>query len=54
MEKSEKLCQSHWIYGVETGDQATFIDIAPALLQYNLVNILTQKLTERLDDNVKF
>ena len=53
VEKSKELYQSHWIYGVETGGQATFIDIAPALLQHNLVNIFTQKLTERVDDNAK-
>ena len=54
VEKSEKLYQSHWIYGVDTGGQAAFIDIAPALLRYHSVNILTHKLTERLDDKAKF
>ena len=50
VEKSEELYQFHWLYGVDTGGQAAFIDIAPALLQYHSVNILTHKLTERLDD----
>ena len=54
VEKSEELYQSHWIYGVDTGGQAAFIDIAPALLRYHSVNILTHKLTERLDDKAKF
>ena len=54
VEKSKKLFQSHWIYGVDTGGQAAFIDIAPALLRYHSVNILTHKLTERLDDKAKF
>ena len=54
VEKSEELYRSHWIYGVDTGGQAAFIDIAPALLRYHSVNILTHKLTERLDDKAKF
>ena len=53
-EKSEELYQSHWIYGVDTGGQDAFIDIAPALLRYHSVNILTHKLTERLEDKAKF
>ena len=52
--KSEELYKCHWIYGVDTGGQAAFIDIAPALLQYHSVNILTHKLTERLEDKAKF
>ena len=32
VEKSEELYRSHWIYGVDTGGQAAFIDIAPTLL----------------------
>ena len=54
VDKSEELYQSHWIYGINSGGLAAFIDIAPALLQYHSVNILTHKLTERLDDKVKF
>ena len=54
VEKSKELYQSHWIYGVDTGGQAAFIDIAPALLRYHSVNILTHKLTERLEDKAKF
>ena len=54
VEKSKEVSQSHWIYGVDTGGQAAFIDIAPALLRYHSVNILTHKLTERLDDKAKF
>ena len=54
VEKSEELYQSHWIYGVDTGGQAAFIDIAPTLLRYHSVNILTHKLTEKLEDKAKF
>ena len=54
VEKSEELYRSHWIYGVDTGGQAAFVDIAPVLLRYHSINILTHKLTERLDDNAKF
>ena len=52
--KSEKLYQSHWIYGIDTGGQPAFIDIAPTLLRYNSVNILTHRLDEKLDDKAKF
>ena len=54
VEKSEELYKAHWIYGVDTGGQAAFIDIAPILLRCNSVNIITHKLTERLDDKAKF
>ena len=54
VQESKELYQSHWIYGIDTGGQAAFIDIAPALLQYNSVNIFTHKLDERLDDKAKF
>ena len=52
--KSEQLYQSHWIYGVDTGGQAAFIDIAPALLRYSSVNIITHNLTENLNDKALF
>ena len=52
--KTEELYQCHWIYGVDTGGQATFLDIAPALLRYQSVNILTHKLTDMLEDKAKF
>ena len=54
VEKSEELYRSHWIYGVDTGGQAAFIDIAPTLLRYHSVNILTHKLTDKLEDKAKF
>ena len=53
-QKSEELYQSHWIYGVDTGGQAAFLDIAPILLRYHSVNILTHKLNEKLNDKAKF
>ena len=52
--KSEELYQSHWIYTIDTGGQAAFLDIAPALLRCNSVNIVTHKLTENLTDKAKF
>ena len=54
VKKSEEFYRSHWIYGVDTGGQAAFIDIAPALLRYHSVNILTHKLTDKLEDKAKF
>ena len=54
VKKSEELYKAHWIYGVDTGGQAAFLDIAPSLLRYHSVNILTHKLNEKLDDKAKF
>ena len=54
VQRSEELYQSHWIYGVDTGGQAAFLDIAPILLRYHSVNIITHKLDEKLNDKAKF
>ena len=43
----------HFVYAVDTGGQAAFLDIAPALLRYNSVSIVTHKLDEDLDAKVK-
>ena len=51
---STPLLESHWIYAVDSGGQAAFLDIAPILLRYNSVNILTHRLNEKLDDLSKF
>ena len=48
------LGEVHWIYGVDSGGQAAFLDIAPALLRYNSVNILLHKLKESLSDQPQF
>ena len=54
VEESPELYQSHWVYVVDSGGQAAFLDIAPALLRYNPVSILTLKLNEKLEDRPKF
>ena len=54
VEESHELYNTHWIHCIDSGGQAAFLDIAPALLRYNQVSILTQKLNERLDDQPKF
>ena len=54
VQKSPALYETHWIYCVDSGGQAAFIDIAPALLHYNPINILTLKLNEKLKDKPKF
>ena len=54
VQESPQLFKSHWIYAVDSGGQSAFIDIAPALLRYTSVNILTHKLNEKLEDKVKF
>ena len=54
VQESKELYKAHWIYGIDTGGQAAFIDIAPLLLRYNSVNIFTHKLDEQLDDKAMF
>ena len=53
-DNSDELYRIHWIYAVDTGGQAAFLDIAPVLLRYNSVNIITHKLTEKLSDYPEF
>ena len=54
VQESKELYKVHWIYGIDTGGQAAFIDIAPVLLRYNSVNIFTHKLDEHLECKAKF
>ena len=54
VDESPELNNTHWIHCIDSGGQAAFLDIAPSLLRYNPVNILTQKLNEKLDDKPKF
>ena len=54
VQSSKELYKTHWIYGVDTGGQAAFLDIAPILLRYHSVNILTHKLDEQLHEKAKF
>ena len=54
VDESAELNNTHWIHCIDSGGQAAFLDIAPALLRYNPVNMLTQKLNEKLDDQPKF
>ena len=52
--KSDELYNTHWIYVIDSGGHAAFLDIAPALLHYNPINIVTLKLNEKLEDQPKF
>ena len=45
---------AHWIHLLDTGGQANFIDIAPALFRFNSVNIVLHKLDEELDNLANF
>lgn len=54
LRSSSTLDSVHWIYGTDSGGQAAFLDIAPALLRYNSVNILVHKLDEALHDQPQF
>ena len=54
VEKSDELYNAHMMYGLDSGGQAAFIDIAPALLRYNSLNMIVLKLDEKLDDKANF
>ena len=54
VQNSKELYKAHWIYGVDTGGQAAFLDIAPILLRYHSLNILTHKLDEHFHEKAKF
>ena len=54
VKESPELFNSHWIYCVDSGGQAAFLDVAPGILRYSPVNILTQRLNEKLEDKPKF
>ena len=54
VKQAVELHQTHFIHLLDTGGQASFIDIAPALLRFNSVNIFVHKLNERLEDVANF
>ena len=54
VEESAQLFESQWIYAIDSGGQAAFLDIAPLLLRYTSVNILTHKLNEELNGKAMF
>ena len=54
VQESAQLFESQWIYAIDSGGQAAFLDIAPLLLRYTSVNILTHKLNEQLNGKAKF
>ena len=54
VDESPELYNTHWICCIDSGGHPAFLDIVPALLRYNPVSILTQKLNEKLDDQPKF
>ena len=49
-----ELDQTHWINLLDTGGQASLLDMAPALMRYNSVNIFLHNLVQRLSDKVDF
>ena len=52
--QSIQLDQTHFIHLLDTGGQASFIDIAPALFRFNSVNIFVHKLNEQLEELANF
>ena len=53
-QKYEELANLHFVDVVDSGGQAPFIDIAPALFPYTSVNLVTLKLNEDLDSEIEF
>ena len=54
VKESDKLYKTHWMYGLDSGGQAAFLDIAPALLRYHSLNMVLFRLDEKLDDAANF
>ena len=54
MDEPEEVYEDHWIHGVDSGGQAAFLDIAPALLRYHSLNLVLIRLDEKLDDLANF
>lgn len=50
----EEVSNYHFIYAIDTGGQAAFYDIAPAIIRYDSVNLITHKLNEGLEDETSF
>ena len=52
---SGKVCDGfHFLNITDSGGQAPFIDIAPSLFPYNLLNLVVFKLTESLKSDIVF
>ena len=54
VKQSIQLDQTHFIHLLDTGGQASFIDIAPALFRFNSINIFVHKLNEQLEELANF
>ena len=50
VEASDELYNAHMMCGLDSGGQAAFLDIAPALLRFNSLNMIVLRLDEKLDD----
>ena len=53
-QKYEELANLHFVDVVDSGGQAPFIDIAPALFPYTSVNLVALKLNEDLNSEIEF
>ena len=54
VDEPEEVYEDHWIHGVDSGGQAAFLDVAPALLRYHSLNLVLIRLDEKLDDLANF
>ena len=52
-QKSNRLQTVHWVYTIDSGGQAAFQDILPALIRGHSLTIHTLKLNECLSDRVE-
>ena len=54
VKQEAELGRIHLINMLDSGGQASFMDIAPALFRYNSVNLIVHKLNERLNATANF
>ena len=52
--KSDPQFNVHWIYIIDSGGQPQFQDILPLFVRNNTVNIITFRLSQKLDDKPQF
>ena len=52
--KTDKLFNIHWIYIIDSGGQPQFQDILPLFVRNNMINVITFRLTQKLDDKPIF
>lgn len=52
--KSEQQLKVRWVYIIDSGGQPQFQDILPLFVRKNMLNIVTFRLSQKLDDKPQF